>query len=76
MWLYYPRLSERTLYNCVNDYLDPKLKEIENDLDRLRGAPTTTRKSNRHIDVSCGASEGVQVLREQLLQNNCVALQT
>lgn len=68
MWLYYPRLSERTLYNCVNDYVDPKLKEIENDLDRLRRAPTTTRKGNKHIDDLVELQKELQMLREQLLQ--------
>jgi hypothetical protein len=37
LWLYYHRLNDQTLYTCVNDFVDPKLKDIHLDLERLQG---------------------------------------
>ncbi len=36
LWLYYPSLNAQTLYRCVNDYIEPKLKTIEIELKYLR----------------------------------------
>ena len=29
LWLYYPSLTSQTLYTAVNDFIDPKLKQVE-----------------------------------------------
>jgi len=34
IWLYYHRLTDQTLYVVVNDYLEPKIAEMERDLSR------------------------------------------
>lgn len=34
IWLYYPRLTDQTLYAVVNDYIEPKIAEIESALSR------------------------------------------
>ena len=68
IWLYYPRLSDQTLYGCVNDYVDPKLREIEKDLERLRGSPSTDRKTQKHLDELVGLQQDLKMLREQLLK--------
>jgi hypothetical protein len=36
LWLYYPRLTDQTLYKAVNDFVDPKLKETGRQLANLR----------------------------------------
>lgn len=41
IWLYYHRLTDQTLYICVNDFVDPKLKQVFDDAAKLRS------KSNR-----------------------------
>ena len=38
IWLYYPRLTDQTLYACVTEHLNRKLKEVEADARLLRGA--------------------------------------
>ena len=35
LWLYYPRLSSQTLHTCLADFLDPKLKNVS---DQIRAA--------------------------------------
>ncbi|OPY52581.1 MAG: hypothetical protein A4E49_01815 [Methanosaeta sp. PtaU1.Bin112] len=34
IWLYYHLLNDQTLYAAVNDYLEPKISELERDLSR------------------------------------------
>lgn len=36
LWLYYPSLSSQTLYKAINDFIEPKLKQIGSDLTVLR----------------------------------------
>ncbi len=37
LWIYYHRLTDQTLYQCVNDYVNPKLETVAQDIDKLRG---------------------------------------
>ncbi len=41
LWLYYHRLTDQTLYTCVNNFVCPKLKQVSDDAENLR------KKSNR-----------------------------
>lgn len=36
LWIYYHRLTDQTLYACVNDYVNSKLNNISKDIARLR----------------------------------------
>lgn len=36
LWLYYPKLNAQTLYTAVNDFIEPKLKLVRQDLASLR----------------------------------------
>jgi len=49
LWLYYHRLTDQTLYACVNDYLIPKLDDVSKDIKRLQadlaeGGPAQKRQ--------------------------------
>ena len=35
LWIYYHRLTDQTLFQCVNDFVKPKLEEVNRDLERL-----------------------------------------
>jgi hypothetical protein len=37
LWIYYHRLTDQTLFQCVNDFVKPKLEEVNRDIERLRG---------------------------------------
>ena len=37
LWIYYHRLNDQTLHKCLADFLDPKIKDVENELGRLTG---------------------------------------
>lgn len=37
LWIYYHRLTDQTLFQCVNDFVKPKLEEVNHDIERVRG---------------------------------------
>jgi hypothetical protein len=37
LWIYYHRLTDQTLFQCVNDFVKPKLEEVNRDIERVRG---------------------------------------
>lgn len=37
LWIYYHRLNDQTLHKCLADFLDPKIKDVENELGKLAG---------------------------------------
>ena len=49
LWLYYHRLTDQTLYTCVNDFVEPKLKQAADETARLR--TKTTRSSTEEKDL-------------------------
>ena len=36
LWVYYPSLSSQTLYTAINDFIEPKLKQVGDDVTALR----------------------------------------
>ncbi|HHP7016921.1 TPA: hypothetical protein ACSE92_005120 [Pseudomonas aeruginosa] len=36
LWVYYPSLSSQTLYTAINDFVEPKLKQVGADVTTLR----------------------------------------
>jgi hypothetical protein len=36
LWLYYPSLSSQTLYTAINDFVEPKLKQVGDDVAAMR----------------------------------------
>jgi hypothetical protein len=36
LWVYYPSLGSQTLYTAVNDFVEPKLKQVGAEIERLR----------------------------------------
>lgn len=36
LWIYYPSLTSQTLYTAINDFIEPKLKQLGDDVTALR----------------------------------------
>jgi hypothetical protein len=47
LWIYYHRLSDQTLFQCVNDFVKPKLEEVNRDIERLQRPEVRDQKSAR-----------------------------
>jgi hypothetical protein len=68
LWIYYPRLTDQTLYSCVNLHIDPKLQEIEGDLSRLLGGTHTDSNTQKQIDALVELQRELNSIREELLR--------
>jgi len=66
LWLYYPRLSDQTLYTCVNEHVDPKLAELAGDIQRLRGSGD--RREQQQVDELVEVERELKLMREELLR--------
>ncbi len=36
LWIYYHRLNDQALYTCINDFVEPKLRDVADELSRMR----------------------------------------
>ena len=68
LWLYYHRLTDQTLYTCVNDFVDPKLKQVAEDLSRLRQKRPRTRDEETELARLTDFETELKEFREELLR--------
>jgi len=61
LWIYYHRLTDQTLFQCVNDFVKPKITEVEGDLSRLTTAGTDKPGARAEI-------ERLTLLRAELVE--------
>jgi hypothetical protein len=61
LWIYYHRLTDQTLFQCVNDFVKPKIAEVEGDLARLQKAEGRGQKEREE-------QEHLTVLRAELVE--------
>jgi hypothetical protein len=54
LWIYYPALSSETLYSAINDFVEPKRKQIEAERSalRLKGDARTKEDTKRLEEVT------------------------
>lgn len=62
LWLYYPELTSQTLYSAVNDFVDPKLKQVSRDATTLREKGATRSRDDEK------AFEALQTLELELIE--------
>lgn len=62
LWLYYPSLTDQTLFTAVNDFIEPKLKQVGQDVAALR-----TKGSARSRDDEKNF-EALQTLELELIE--------
>jgi hypothetical protein len=36
LWIYYHRLTDQTLFQCINDFVNPKIELVAQDVEKLR----------------------------------------
>lgn len=70
LWLYYHRLNDQTLYTCVNEFVDKKLKdEITPALEALRAKGSTcSSKEQEEFERLEDFGQELQELRDELLR--------
>lgn len=69
LWLYYHRLNDQTLYTCVVDFVEPKLREVTETLNQLRGkASNRSRGEEKEFEQLQDLELELQEFRDELLR--------
>ncbi|KKB79730.1 type II restriction enzyme, methylase subunit [Devosia soli] len=69
LWLYYPRLTSQTLYSAVNDFVEPKLRQVSRDAATLREKGAVRSRDDEK------AFEALQALELELIELRDTLLQ-
>lgn len=64
LWLYYHRLTDQTLFQCVNAFVKPKIEEVEADLGRLRNEEAPRDQIDKQVEFLAELGD----LRDELLR--------
>jgi hypothetical protein len=68
LWIYYHRLTDQVLYTCVVDFVDPKLKEVSEDVARLRQSSSRSRDDERDLARLSDLELELKEVRAELLR--------
>lgn len=69
LWVYYPSLTSQTLYTAINDFVEPKLKQVGGDVATLRNKGTTrSRDDEKQFETLQAFELELFELRDTLLK--------
>ena len=68
LWLYYHRLSDQTLYSCVNDFVEPRLAQVSEQVAGLRRKTGRTGKDEKDLERLTELEQELQDFRAELLR--------
>lgn len=68
LWVYYHRLTDQTLYSCVNDFVDPKLREISDVANNLRRKNERNSSEENELGFLTEFELELKNLRDELLR--------
>lgn len=68
LWVYYHRLNEQTLYTCVNDFVEPKLTQVEQDLNGLRSKSARSNQEEKELEKLSDLVSELRDFRDELLR--------
>lgn len=68
LWLYYHRLTDQTLYAAVNDFVDPKLRQVKDEAASLGSKHGRSRDDEKRLEHLTGVTFELEELRDELLR--------
>ncbi|WXL23870.1 BREX-1 system adenine-specific DNA-methyltransferase PglX [Ectopseudomonas mendocina] len=69
LWLYYPGLSDQTLFTAVNDFVDPKLVDVRKELQTLRDKGAgRSKQDEKSLEALASLEHELADLRDSLLE--------
>jgi hypothetical protein len=68
LWVYYHRLTDQTLYKCVNDFVEPKLKLLADAIGILSSKPSRSRQEEKELENLAELELELKDFREELLR--------
>lgn len=67
LWIYYPSLTSQTLYTAVNDFVEPKLKQVSDEVTTLRNKAARSRDDEKQFEALQAFELELIELRDTLL---------
>jgi hypothetical protein len=64
LWLYYPEIDDQTLYQIVNDFVDPKLEQISKEITQLR----QREEKNSRLNELRGLEDELEEFKAEILR--------
>lgn len=69
LWVYYPSLTSQTLYTAINDFVEPKLKQVGDNVTALRNKGSArTRDDEKQFEALQAFEFELIELRDTLLK--------
>jgi hypothetical protein len=68
LWIYYHRLTDQTLYTCVNDFVDPKLKQVAEQVAGLQRKNGRSAKEEKDLEQLSDLERELKDFRAELLR--------
>ncbi len=68
LWVYYHRLTGQTLYTCTNDFVEPKLKSVTDDLNDLRSKSNRSSTEEKELAKLTDLEAELKDFRDELLR--------
>lgn len=67
LWIYYPRLTNQTLYTAINDFVEPKLNQIAQEASTLRAKVKRSREEDKTLETIQELHLELTSMRDELL---------
>lgn len=68
VWLYYHALTSQTIYSCVNDLVDPRLKQVSDEVSQLRGKSNRSSADESELEQLSDQERELKDFRDELLR--------
>ena len=68
LWVYYHRLNSQTLYSCVNDFVEPKLALVTEDLNALSNRSNRSSTDEKELTKLTDLQNELKDFRDELLR--------
>nr|NQU94458.1 hypothetical protein [Bacteroidota bacterium] len=68
LWIYYHRLTDQILYTCINDFVEPKLKQISEKANNLRQKTSRNHQEEKELEKLIDFEVELKDFRDELLR--------
>jgi hypothetical protein len=68
LWLYYHRLNDQTLFTCINDFVDPKIKQVSEEAKNLRQKKSRSSAEEKDLESLTDFEHELKDFRDELLR--------
>lgn len=68
LWVYYHRLTDQTLYTCLNEFVEPKLKQVAADGGKLSAKTVRSSGEEKELGELSDLEEELKDFRDELLR--------